>query len=388
MAGRPGSLKWKALKSGVNSLNQAASLLVREKRARAIYANNFLKEFSYTHRLTKSLGRPKIFQLETTNHCPYTCTMCPRTHSMTRDHGHMDIGLLRTVLDQVEPLCQVDSVLDEPYIALWHFGEPTVYKHFVEAVSYSHHRGLRVILSTNPSAWTKQRIHDFFDHGVDELYVMFDGMDDDTSIAIRGRLAGFQRGNANFAELLAIKARLGTGRPRINVSMVKQQRNAHQWNLFADHWKNVEGVDNVILGDFSTFGGDLPSLVTISNALAAQDPAQSDAVARYKRLTKVPCYYPWHSVTVTWDGKVVPCCRDHNASTVLGDLRKDSLESVWNGPPLQELRRQFLANHVTAAPCATCRERSAEIGLPGRFYPFSAVNARRVLARMAGGTYP
>ena len=70
--------------------------------AREVFANNFLKEFSYSHRLLKSLGHPKIYQLETTNSCPYRCNMCPRTHSMTREQGHMDIGLFRAILDQVK----------------------------------------------------------------------------------------------------------------------------------------------------------------------------------------------------------------------------------------------------------------------------------------------
>jgi radical SAM protein with 4Fe4S-binding SPASM domain len=363
-------------------------LLVSDQEARKVFKNNFLKEFSYTNRLVRSLGHPKIFQLETTNHCPYRCGMCPRTHAMTRELGHMDIGLFRSILDQIDPIWQVDVVGEEPYIGLWHFGEPMVYKHFVEAIHYCHSRGLRVILSTNPSVWTRQRIEEILEAGVDEMYVMFDGMDDETSMAVRGPVASFQRGEANFMTLLERKAQLGTNRPVLNVSMVKQPKNKHQWRTFQDHWKSVSGVNDVILGDLSTFGGDVEQLVTISNTLIAQDPEQVRVVARYERMSKLPCYYPWHSMTVTWDGKAVPCCRDHNAALVFGDLNKESLESIWNGPPIQELRRQFIQNRVTAAPCSTCRERSAEIGLPGYYYPVSLIDAKRVLARLAGSKYP
>lgn len=365
-----------------------ARLLVTDGRAREVFTNNFLKEFSYTNRLVKCLGHPKIFQLETTNHCPYRCGMCPRTHAMTRKLGHMDIGLFRSILDQLNPIWQADVVGEEPYIALWHFGEPMVYKHFLEAIHYSHSKGFRVILSTNPSVWTKQRINEILEAGVDEMYVMFDGMDDETSTAIRGPVASFRRGFANFMTLLELKAQLGSARPILNVSMVKQPKNAHQWKTFQDHWKGVSGVQSVILGELSTFGRDVSPLVTISDALTSQDTDQAKAVARYERMSKLSCYFPWHSISVTWDGKAVPCCRDFNAAQVLGDLNKQTLESVWNGPAIQELRRQFIEKRVTAALCGTCRERSVEAGLPGYYYPISLINARRVLARMVGSRYP
>lgn len=370
------------------TLAARVGLIATDPSARIVFKNNFLKEFSYTNRLVKSLGPPKIFQLETTNHCPYTCGMCPRTHAMTRELGHMDFGLFRSILDQLEPIWQVDVVGEEPYIGLWHFGEPMLYKHFLESIHYCHSRGFRVILSTNPSVWTRQRIEEILEAGVDEMYVMFDGMDDETSMAVRGPVASFQRGYANFMALLERRAQLGVNRPVLNVSMVKQPKNRHQWKTFQDHWKSIPGVQNVILGDLSTFAGNVEQLVTISNTLTAQDPEQAKVIARYERMTKLPCYYPWHSITITWDGKAVPCCRDHNAALVLGDLNKESLESVWNGPAIRELRRQFIEKRVSAAPCATCRERSAEMGLPGYYYPFSLIDGKRILARLSGSRYP
>ena len=372
----------------IHGIGHRAGALLKERRARQVFANNLLKELSYAHGLLKNLGRPRIYQLETTNCCPYTCNMCPRTHAMTREQGHMDIGLFRAILDQVEPFWQVDDLVEEPYIALWHFGEPMVYKHFVEAVAYCHERGIRASISTNPSAWTARRIDEILEVGVDELYVMFDGMDDETSMSIRGRAASFVRGEANFRRLLERKAQLGVGRPRLHVSMIKQQRNAHQWETFKSHWKQVEGIDSVLLCDLSTFAGDVPELITISNGLAAQDTAQAIALKRDNGLSRFPCYYPWHSVTVTWDGRVVPCCRDHNGAAVLGDLTKETLEAVWNGEPMQALRKEFVSKRVTSKPCDTCREKSNEIGLPGRYYPISRINLERAWAKIGKASFP
>ncbi len=365
-----------------------AAELLGDETARGIFRNNLLKEFSYTHGLLKSLGHPRVYQLETTSDCPYTCIMCPRTHAMTRENGQMDIGLFRNILSQLQPAWQADDVRESPSLNLFHFGEPMMYRHFAESISCVHSRGLRACISTNPSIWTPQRIDMLLDVGVDEIYVMVDGMDDETSMAIRGRAASYVRGEANIRTLLAKKVRRGLTVPVIHINMIRQLRNAHQWQAFRDYWSGMEGVDRVVLSEYSAFAANVSTLVTIGDEFAAKDAEQALAVSRHATMSQYPCYYPWHRVAITWDGKVVPCCRDHNASTVLGDLTKASLEEVWNDLPMQDLRRQFVNARVTAAPCITCRERSYETGLPGKNYPFSGIGLRRLHAAVTGRRFP
>jgi radical SAM protein with 4Fe4S-binding SPASM domain len=359
------------LRDRVVRLFRALSCLARGPLAREAAVNNFLKEFSYTHGLLKNLGYPQVYQLETTNHCPYTCIMCPRTHAMTRPLGHMDIGLFRSIIDQLRPAWQIDRSLSEPSIGLWHFGEPVVYRHFVESIVYCHDRGLNVCISTNPSAWTERRIDQMLDTGVDELYVMIDGMDDDTSIAIRGTAASFTRGERNIRDLVHKKVTRGLTKPHVYINMVKQPRNAHQWQQFKSYWFGIEGIDRVHLGGYSTFAGDLVQLNKIGDDLVSRDKEQESSDAHHIYMSRFPCFYPWHSISVTWEGKVVPCCRDYNASDVLGDLRFESLEDIWNGARMRQLRFEHSRGKVTASLCVNCKERSSEIGLPGRFYPIS-----------------
>lgn len=341
------------------------------------------REMSHTHRLRRCLGHPQVFELETTNHCPYTCNMCPRTYGMTRSLGHMDLSLMRDILAQVRPACQKERLDRPPLMRLTHYGEPVAYRHFAESIELCHARGLSVYLSSNPSAWTPRRIDEMLDGGLDELLAMVDGMDDETSTAIRGRAASYSRGQANLLRLAEAKAARGANRPKLIVGMVKQVRNAHQWEVFQRYWSRVEGVDAVYLGHFSTFDGDVPAINALAEDLAARDPDQARQMERQRRLRDYPCFYPWHSVSVTWEGRVVPCCRDYNDSLVLGDLRRQTLAEVWNGPRMQRLRAEFAAGRLRAALCRTCREPSLEIGLPGGVYPVA-----RWIRRLGGGRMP
>ena len=42
------------------------------------------------------------------------------------------------------------------------------------------------------------------------------------------------------------------------------------------------------------------------------------------------------------DGKVVPCCVDYDGKYIVGDLKTDSLKSVWNGGKMIKLRKALL----------------------------------------------
>jgi radical SAM protein with 4Fe4S-binding SPASM domain len=362
---RNGAALLQKLSRGVLQL----ATLVRSPLAREAFANNVLKEFSYTHGLVRSLGHPQLYQLETTNQCPYTCISCPRTYSMQRPVGHMDIGLFRSIVDQVRPAWQLDNLRDEAFLGLWLFGEPTVYRHFAESIEYCHEKKFSACISTNPSVWTERRIDIMLETGLDAMFVTMDGMDDETSMAIRGKVASYTRGEQNLRQLTQKKVALGRSKPVIHLNMVKQPRNAHQWELFRSHWEGVEGIDSITLSTYSTFSGDVPEINAVGMRFAEQDAEQAKAVALQRYFSSFACYYPWHSVSVMWDGKVVPCCRDYDAGTVLGDLKTESLEAIWNGPPMMQLREEFRRGKLSKSPCSTCTERSAEMGLPGKYYP-------------------
>jgi radical SAM protein with 4Fe4S-binding SPASM domain len=61
-----------------------------------------------------------------------------------------------------------------------------------------------------------------------------------------------------------------------------------------------------------------------------------------------PCYHPWTSVSVNEQGDVMPCCA---TNTVLGNLKRQNFESIWNGARYRKLRERI----NTANPPSYCR---------------------------------
>jgi radical SAM protein with 4Fe4S-binding SPASM domain len=53
------------------------------------------------------------------------------------------------------------------------------------------------------------------------------------------------------------------------------------------------------------------------------------------------CGFPWRTMVILFDGTVVPCCFDFNGVMPVGDVRKNTVEEIWNGPVYNQMRDDF-----------------------------------------------
>jgi MoaA/NifB/PqqE/SkfB family radical SAM enzyme len=80
--------------------------------------------------------------------------------------------------------------------------------------------------------------------------------------------------------------------------------------------------------------------------LSSMNGGQPEAVDE-----RLDCPLPWIGTSVTENGDVTPCCG--GTSMVLGNLREQSFDEIWNGGPYQKLRRTV--NSKNPLPlCANC----------------------------------
>ena len=54
------------------------------------------------------------------------------------------------------------------------------------------------------------------------------------------------------------------------------------------------------------------------------------------------CPYPWTHFRIASNGEVVVCCRDLDHKTVIGNLIKQSVNEIWNGELMVDVRRNLL----------------------------------------------
>jgi len=83
---------------------------------------------------------------------------------------------------------------------------------------------------------------------------------------------------------------------------------------------------------------------------------QKDGTYKLKNSLENQCWKMWHSCVVTWDGKVVPCCFDKDASHPMGDLNGMSFESIWKGGNYKSFREKVLLSRDQIDICKNCTE--------------------------------
>lgn len=280
---------------------------------------------------------PYLDQIELTNRCPFRCGFCPRgvPGKMERPVGFMDLGLFERLLGELHPAQARYRPLE-----LHHLGESLLHPEVDRFVAAASARGLPTEISVNPSLLEPELGRRLLAAGIRRMVISLDGMDDETSTAIRGPAARYDRAERNLAALLEALAGMKEP-PAVVIQMIDLERNKHQREAFLARW-GATGL------------GDVHAVI---KDLDGPDP---DLGRPTSRPLVYLCSYPWRSVVVLWDGRVVPCCRDDDARFVLGDLTRQSLAEIWRGPRANELRAQHRGGQLPAGhlchDCAWRRE--------------------------------
>jgi radical SAM protein with 4Fe4S-binding SPASM domain len=268
---------------------------------------------------------PFIDQIELTNICPFRCQFCPRgvEGKLKRPLGKMELALFERLLDQLHPEQKNWRALE-----LHHLGESLVHPEVDRFIAAASRRGLPTEMSCNPSMIQGDLGARLIDAGVRRIVISLDGVDNETLTSIRGPAARYDKAERNLDALLAHAAHHHDP-PQIVIQMIDLEKNRHQRQGFLARWGRT----------------GLPFVRAYIKDLDGPDPDTGKA-----STTPVSylCSYPWRSVVVLWDGRVVPCCRDADAAVVLGDLNVQSLEEIWKGAEVKRLREQL---RKKAVPC-------------------------------------
>lgn len=280
-----------------------------------------------------------IFNIELTNHCPFRCVMCPRTHNMKRDQGYMSFEVFQHVIDQL-----VDANPDYARnhgVWLHHFGESLVHPEFDRLMAYAAGRGVSPGLSVNPLMLAPKIAERLLLARPAKLYLSLDGHDDNSFARIRGVEDAYGKSVERLLAFLEMKKVLSPS-TRVLLSMIHFDANIESIEKMRAYWSGIDGIDQFLDKPFTSFDGNTPEVT----ALRQRD--------RMPEQHPVTCRVPMQSVTITWDGDVVPCCFDFDKRYVLGNVLIEPLSDIWNGPAMRALRLEFQSNRVENPLCRNC----------------------------------
>lgn len=262
--------------------------------------------------LAKVPIRSNTVTIEPINKCNLRCKMCD-LKKMKRSIGMMDLNLFKKIVDsnkEIKRIC----------LSVW--GEPLLNPYICEMIRYARRRDIYVLMFSNATMLTREKAHDIIDSGLNCLTFSLDGVGE-TYERVRGW--NFQSVKKNIDYFLKINNAAGNP-TRVEINVVE----------FNENLGGGEEVERMYR--------DRVDAISITPLMKKDDNL------RTKRCNKL-----WRNVVIYWDGTVVPCCVDINASMSLGNVEKYSLAEIFNCSSLQNMRKAHVDKKFPDI-CLRCNE--------------------------------
>lgn len=292
-------------------------------------------------------GKPTTLSIEPTTSCNLRCPECPSgLRSFTRPTGMLQEGLFEQVIDQVKGHLS--------WLHLYFQGEPFLNPRFLEMVKYSDSKGIFTSTSTNAHYLQPKQVEGILSSGLKQLIVSMDGITQEVYAQYRvgGSLEKVQEG---LKSLISERKKAGQNFPRIVLQFLVTGQNEHQLPALKS-WAESMEVDELQLKTTQIYDFENGSDLIPPDLGYSRYVPDGNGKWKLKKQMQNKCWRMWEGAVVTWDGKVVPCCFDKDASHVMGELKDHSLAAIWSSLPYFNFRKQLLTDRSEIEICRNCTE--------------------------------
>jgi len=291
--------------------------------------------YCYRKGLVELPYAPLELFIEPTNFCNLKCIICLHGTGLRREKGFMSMETFDRVLKEAVK----SKVLK---ITLHFAGEPLLNKDIFTMIRHVKKHNIYVRAHTNATILDECYSRNIINSGLDELSFSFDDYRKDVYERIRVN-ADYDKTLDNIRKFLEIKKSLKAKKPFLIIQQIKL---------------NGIGYNDGHDGEFRKLFSGLPvdkfyAIYTHNWSGARQEPfieRYSDADSQ-----KSPCRAIWYRLVAGWDGKVFACCNEMDGKLLIGDLTKTALADIWNGHPMQRLRRMMIySQYNDIEACRNC----------------------------------
>lgn len=278
---------------------------------------------------------PLHMDIGITNVCNLKCTFCARTvrvdEGRWRKAQHMDLGLFKKIIDEAVELGTYSINMNL-------LNEPLTHPKIMEMIRYAKQKGIiDVHFHSHGGLLDEEKAMQLLDSGLDKLLLSIDSPYKEKYNKIRV-LSDHDNVMANLKRFKKLRDERGQLGPLIRVNFIQ----------FPDITeKELKDAQDLFLqfADAIGFQEYVDPHWTIGKDRTYPDGYQSQFV----------CQQPFTRISIIEDGRVSPCCNDHDQQLIIGDLSKQSLKEVWESHKLVKLREVLKEGKFYIIPtCANC----------------------------------
>lgn len=314
--------------------------------------SNAIKLYS-SYQLTKLVkkpiqwGVPMTISIEPTTACNLRCPECPSgLRIFTRETGNLKEDFFRTTID--------DLYKELVYLIFYFQGEPYINPKFLDMVRYASDKGIYTITSTNGHFLNDENAKKTIESGLDRMIISVDGTTQEVYQNYRkeGNLETVLQGAKNIVKW---KKALNSSTPHIIFQFLVVKPNEHQIPEIYRLAREI-GIDEVKLKTAQVYDYEQGNELIPTIDKYSRYSKQKDGTYRVKNQLLNHCWKLWHACVITWDGLIVPCCFDKDATHRLGNLKQQSFKEIWQGTDYQTFRQSLLKGRDQIDICTNCTE--------------------------------
>lgn len=272
----------------------------------------------------------KEARIELSTLCNHNCVFC--THDqLTRKKQIMPFNLLDIILDRIKHL-------DITQVTVSGFGETFMDKDAITKIKYIRSKGYDINILTNGTMLNKSIIDAIFEIGVKNFRLSVHTVDEDKFKFITRAPEG------SFNKLMN------------NLRYISKKRNSKTKVIATNVVEDVEEVPYII-----------KKFEPLVDELEIWKPHNWGNTLSYRigQLVKNTCGRPFRGpLQIQVDGTVNMCCFDYDGQLLLGDLKTQTIEEIFNDDVFLNIRKcHTTGNFDDGMLCKTCDQRIEYDGL-------------------------
>ncbi len=325
--------------------------LLRKLSFRKVWNGVKVLSSYYTSRiLNKPIqwGYPVSISFEPTTSCNLRCPECPSgLRAFTRPTGMLEENFFKRTIDEIHK--------ELLYLIFYFQGEPYLNPEFLSMVKYASSKKIYTATSTNAHYLTDDVARKTVESGLDRLIISIDGTTQEVyqQYRVGGNIEKVLEGTRNVVKW---KKQLKSKTPFIFFQFLVVKPNEHQVEDIKRLAKSV-GVDEVRFktAQVYEYETDPNQLIPTINKFSRYKK-NADGTFTPKNKLANHCWKMQHANVITWDGLIVPCCFDKDATHQLGDLKNDSFKNIWFNQNYVQFRSDIKKSRRNIDICSNCSE--------------------------------
>ncbi len=306
-----------------------------------------------SYRLSKWTGKARIsgfpisMAIEPTTACNLRCPECPSgLRSFTRPTGKLNVASFDQIIESVREHLM--------YLTFYFQGEPYLNPSFLEMVQMASQKNIYTTTSTNAHFLNDENAKQTISSGLNRLIISIDGATQETYEAYRkeGDLQQVLEGTRN---ILRWRKKMKSKTPMVVWQFLVVKANEHQIPEIKKLAKAYD-VDKVVFKTAQIYDYKYGNDLIPSQTKYSRYKKNTDGTYSIKNKLENHCWKMWNSCVITWDGQVIPCCFDKDASHSFGNINNTSFNDIWGSSRYQQFRNALLRSRSDIEICKNCTE--------------------------------